>query len=254
MNPTNSSIQQAIELNSQAVALIANRSFEAAIHTLTDALLASKKILHDSVDEADMVASARRSLDQCMIPSKQENRVDSNSSHLGDADSDSDADECVKQEEQGKHFYVYRRAIRIPISIKEATFESSVLISVIIMFNLALAHQLMALEIINKQQASFNGENLLRKAAKLYGLAFNLQRDEGMENTILFTLATINNLGAIYQCLNESAAANKCFQHLLSTLMFLIEAGERPPGGEFEGYFRNTSNLIFHLGSAAAAA
>jgi hypothetical protein len=249
MNPnaTNSSIQQqAIELNNQAVSLIADRSFEAAIHTLTNALLASKQLLHDSVDEDVAMVSVTRSLDQCMSPCKQQSEV-ANYGHLDDAD------ECTKQEDQGEHFYVYSHVIRIPISIKESTFESSVLISVIIMFNLALAHQLMMLETINKQQPPSNGENILKKAVKLYELAFNLQRDQGMENTTLFTLATINNLGLIHQCLKESATANHCFQHLLSTLMILVETGERP--GEFEGYFRNTSHLIFHHhGSAAATA
>ena len=61
-------------------------------------------------------------------------------------------------------------------------------------------------------------------------------------------MATINHLGLIYQSLDENAAAGKCFQQLLSTLIFLIERCERSTAAlavEFDGSFRNTSHLIF---------
>jgi hypothetical protein len=46
-----------------------------------------------------------------------------------------------ERDRQGRH--LYRRAIHIPASI-EATYEASVVISVVITFNLPLTHHLMA--------------------------------------------------------------------------------------------------------------
>jgi hypothetical protein len=58
-------------------------------------------------------------------------------------------------------------------------------------------------------------------------------------------------LRRIKHILEESATAGQCFQQLLSTLMSLIVGGEKSTvalSGEFHGFFRNSSHLIFDHG------
>lgn len=228
------SIQQSISLNSQALTLIDKGNFQAAIPTLSRALKASKQIF-DRADEVESVP-LKRSLDQCMLESRQGIVVDPQSN-----------DECDRQ---GRH--MYRRAIHIPAST-EATYESSGMISVIIIFNLALTHHLMATSETTNNASS---DDTFRKAGRLYELSYSLQQEEPyLEDASLFTMATINNMGLIHHSLGESVAAGKCFGFLLSTLMFLVDCGESREAmmHEFGGFFRNTSHLIFQKGAAAAA-
>jgi tetratricopeptide (TPR) repeat protein len=237
-------IQLAVELNNQAAALIGNGQFEYSIPALTSALKASKNEIIDFADEQDQQNGApikQTSLDECMLAKQ---------SSVQDEQEELSGDDGVDQ-----GCYVYNRPIHIPASSIEetsSTYHSSVMVSVVAIFNLALAHHLTAME--------ENKVNLLRKAAKLYELAHNMQREEEwMGNTSLFTMAIINNLGMIYRCLDESETSGKCFQQLLSTLMFFTDCGgleenQRDVLPAFAGFFRNTSNLIFHCSSAAAAA
>ncbi len=141
--------------------------------------------------------------------------------------------------------YMYRQAIHIPLTI-ESNYQASIMVSVMIIFNLALAHQLSAV-------GSDKKHSKLRKAADLYEISFNLQQDANFKNNnVVFTLATMNNMGIILHKLNDGETANKCFEHLLSTLMFLIDSGEGDVC-ELDGFLRNVSNLISEPCSAAAA-
>jgi tetratricopeptide (TPR) repeat protein len=234
-------IQLAIELNNQAAALIGNGQFKSSFPALTSALKMSKKYLIDFADHEEDQNSApvkQTSLDECMLAN--------NSSVQDDEQEELSDDDAVDQ-----GYYIYNRAIHISASFIEETtrHHSIVMVSVVAIFNLALAHHLTAIE-----EKNFL---LLRKAAKLYELSHNMQiEEEWMENTSLFTMAIINNLGLIYRCLDESETSGKCFQQLLSTLMFFIDCGleNKRAVSEFAGFFRNTSYLIVHHSSGAAAA
>ena len=241
-------LNEAIRLNNHAAMHINSGMFEIAISTLAAALKASRQILDNGAadrKEKDDIFT----LDQCILSAQQdERRLSCNYQNQED---ESDSGDVMYQRQQYKEgpTFLFRRAIEIPTSLDEANdYGSSVMISVIIIFNLALAHQ----------QAGIVGDEIckakLNKAAKLYELAYSLQREESMEGTALFTMATINNLGMIYDSLEETATAGKCFQHLLSTLMFMIDCGESKTISQFEGFFANTSHLIFPHNSAAAAA
>jgi tetratricopeptide (TPR) repeat protein len=223
-------IQFAIELNSQGVTLIENGKFESAIPILSAALKASKEDVSGSpVDEDIVMHPKRTSLDECMVPSSRPHSTDVDQSSASDGQ------------------YVYGSCIQIPSSIKANCYESGIpLVSVAIIFNLALAHQLLA-------ESMDQSDKLLNTAVKLYELAYTLQREECMENTSFFCLATINNLGLIFKCLNKSESAAICFQQLLSMLMFLVDCGASKQVSEYDGFFRNTSHLIFNHKIAAAA-
>jgi tetratricopeptide (TPR) repeat protein len=239
------SIQLAIRLNSEAATMIENGNFESAIPKLTKALTASTDA-HQGFKNSriqrfpeERVGMSRKptSLDECMSASSQQSRVD----------------EEPDQEEQGEahQYYVFRRCIPIPISTETTVyFESPMFIYVVIIFNLALAHQLLAMEC---SDVSESASLLLSKAAQLYELAFNLQQeDEGMENNALFAMANLNNLALVYKSLNNSENAETCFQYLLSILILFVGCGEQI--SEFEGFFRNTASHLVVLKDRASAA
>ena len=147
--------------------------------------------------------------------------------------------------------FVFRRTIYIPTEMETTSYRSKVMVSVAVIFNLALAHHVFAMETDNPEIA----EQLLRKAAKLYELGYNLQRAPAMNSnsSSVFAMAAINNLGQIYERLGERDRARRLFTHLLSTLMMLIDC-RQVNVSQFECFFRSTSHLIFQYGDSAAAA
>jgi tetratricopeptide (TPR) repeat protein len=219
----NSKANLTMELNNSAVSLISVGKYEEAVATLAKALHSSKKGMADAEDDANEPLRMA-CLDQCMAHSPKINDV-----------SDSDDSE--------KKVYIYRQAICIPQDTS-CCYDSAVLSSVIIIFNLALAYQLAAGD-------SDKPSRYLRKAAKLYELAYNLHNEENFESAT-FIMACINNLGLIHEELQDTITAQKCFQHVLSTLMFLVDCGGTN-GSQLEGFFRNTSHLICQKTTAAAA-
>jgi tetratricopeptide (TPR) repeat protein len=216
----NSEANLTMELNNSGVSLISVGKYEEAVATLAKALNSSKKILADA-DDANEPLQMAWCLDQCMAQSPKINDVSYN-------------------DDSEKKVYIYQRAISIPLT----PCEPAVLSSVIIIFNLALAYQLAAGD--SDKRSSY-----LRKAAKLYELAYNLHNEENFESAT-FCMACINNLGLIYEELHDTITAQKCFQHVLSTLMFLVDCGETN-GSQLDGFFRNTSHLICQKTTAAAA-
>jgi len=151
--------------------------------------------------------------------------------------------------------YLYQQAVRIPWNVG-ANYRACVMVSTMVTFNLALANQLASAK---KMAEPADAQSMLRKAVKLYELAFSMQQEEQFDGNTLFTLATVNNLGLIHSQLNDRRAANQCFEYLLSTLMYWNNAttaasdGRPPNAGEFfDGIFRNAA-LIQNSESAPAA-
>jgi tetratricopeptide (TPR) repeat protein len=212
------------KLNNTSAALISAGYYDMAISRLSKALVLSKQFLENS---SESHGSLDVTLDRCMEQSPL----------TGDDDND----------ESERSFFLYERVINLPDGMPFC-YGTSVLASVIIIFNLALAHQLAA-----KKQSSKRSRQYLRKAARLYELAHGLYNENSeFEESAVFIMASVNNLGLIYQELRDANKAQKCFQHLLSTLMFLVDCGEGNVS-EFEGFFRNTSHLIVQETTAGAA-
>ena len=134
-------------------------------------------------------------------------------------------------------------------SIKED--ESSAKISSTVIFNLALAYQLVGMKGNQISRVS------LKKSAKLYELSFLMERGEEQWSDIaLFSMAIFNNLGLIYNALEQKEKAEKCFKQLLANLMFMVERKEGLLSAisEFEGFYENTLHLNFSHVSVASAA
>ncbi len=180
--------QIAIQQNNSAVSLIAAGDYDAAINALSPSALKTYKQIIEEADEHPQ--RVKTSLDQCMTQSP---------ATQGKASSNEDESDQ----------YIYRQAIHIPLEhIVEQTYqESAIACSSAIIFNLALAHHLSAL--VSAKHLS----NKLHKAATLYQLAGNLQRDNAQleNNNVLFTMAAMNNLGVIYHLLEDHETATKFF-------------------------------------------
>jgi hypothetical protein len=135
--------------------------------------------------------------------------------------------------------------IKVP-NMLEATRLHKILI-LITLFNLAVCHHRSAI-INNMDRIS------LGKALQLYELAYAMQMQEDIGMTLTPTLIIMSNVGHIHKILGNNKSSDHCFQHLLSTLMFLIEAGEKDTVWDFDGFFTNILNTIYAHAPAAAGA
>jgi hypothetical protein len=121
-----------------------------------------------------------------------------------------------------------------------------VTLSLIIILNLAMAHHVSAME----QQQSCRRR--LQKALQLYELAHQLQLEENVRSPRA-TMIVANNVGEIHRAVENHSKHAMCLQHLLSTMMFMIDCQLPVSSLELEGFFRNTSQLILHNNCAGAA-
>lgn len=135
-----------------------------------------------------------------------------------------------------------------PISVNDKLPKSKLrtTLSLIATFNLAICHHRTAI-MNNMDRIS------LRKALQLYELAYAIQMQEGIDMTLTPTMIIMSNVGHIHKILGNEDNALQCFQHLLSTLMFLVEAGERDMVWEFDGFFDNILRTVYADSPAAAA-
>jgi hypothetical protein len=110
--------------------------------------------------------------------------------------------------------------------------EFSGLFATVITFNYALATHLSALKC--KEGL------LLQTAANLYKDGFDLERTRGnLSVSPFFLMATLNNLGHLYQVI-DIGRSKRCFEQLLSTLMYVVLSRRARPS-DLHRYFGNTS-------------
>ena len=142
--------------------------------------------------------------------------------------------------------FLYDHGIMIPSNLP-ICYESSVLLSVAIIFNLALAYQLAASNNVDKKA------RYLRKASKLYELAHDLQCDEGLDSVLLIA-ACVNNLGAIFRSSGDERMTGKYFDHLLATVMFITVNGDESARCPcISGFMMNATEKLRHNNAAPAA-
>lgn len=173
---TNSQRRLAVQMNNEAVYQIASGENSKAIENLTFALNECKQIL--ARERRLETEQTILTLDQCMVQSE----------------------EFHYHEGKGvKDCNIYGQGIYIPFDVSLDS-HSNVMISTILIFNLALAQQTLE---------SSPNKNKLTQAARLYDLVFHIQRDGQLRDNVYFMLATINNLGVVYRQLGtRKLAAN----------------------------------------------
>ncbi|KAG7343807.1 hypothetical protein IV203_021815 [Nitzschia inconspicua] len=155
-----------------------------------------------------------------------------------------------------------------------STYLECSMISSIVVFNLALAHHLEAnrlQKLHHEEQSNMSSSDEettsneeiyagFRKAQQLYEIVLNMHRDVQGKNcrcdrggNVVFALAIVNNLGLIHRELHNNDASRKCFQHILSTLMCLTDAGYGDRlFSKLHPFFVNVTPLISNTRVASA--
>ncbi|KAL3925324.1 MAG: hypothetical protein SGILL_000481 [Bacillariaceae sp.] len=140
---------------------------------------------------------------------------------------------------------------RTPLTVSESDMNEHDMdefdLNCIILFNLAIANHMLALE-----EECTKSQRRLKKALKFYEMSFSLQVDLG-SMSITSILALVNNCASIYQTLKRTNRAEKFYKHMLSTLMAMIEIGEASEVGQLEGFLHNATRLILQDVAAPAA-
>ena len=156
--------------------------------------------------------------------------------------------------------YIYRSPIEIPDWYKDLPgHEGNATVSMVVVFNLALAHHMLGNSIkdghidISTFESPYEFRSLIVTAAKLYehALSLNWVQDNEDESP-LFLLATVNNMGQAHQALEDMEQSKFCFSHLLEYLVLFID--QEKGGDIYEPFFASVLHLIFSGSSDSAAA
>lgn len=267
--------------------------FSAAISTITEALGSTKEISGSdnvksiqidpyvtcwsdlSLDEqmlirfpVDTTDIAGRSKSSCYLPQ----RADCTHPISCNNDSNGNSNFLRKENKSGTTKYieselpgVYRKGIYIcGTAVARGKSHQSQLVCMIsiMMFNLGLAHQLLANQQDTQPGCSQSDESkklkgdCLEKSKRLYELAHAAATDEDFETDALFSLAIINNMAFIYKDLNVDDTAEKAFQHLLSSVVCVIEGGDYCHSKYrylLEHFLGNICHLVLQFSAGAAA-
>jgi hypothetical protein len=219
------SMNALLEMNDFASSLIECREYRNALEILNHCLTRVPKHKQSSIDTTIMKRA----------------KASMNSSHIKQL-----ASKPKKNNDDGTGF-IYRNPVRLTES------DSEMATSAVLIFNIAICHHLLALDSfeINRR----NSIKRLRGALKLYELAFHMHSKEGTEGMSLnFSLALINNCAKCYEILGSASKAQRFYDHMLSSLMMLIENGEAQKLDQLEGYLLNASRLILSKDVVAPAA
>merc|ERR1712100_900523 len=127
-----------------------------------------------------------------------------------------------------------------------------IVLQLIIIFNLALAYHLRAIQ----QLVSHDS---LRQVLQLYEVAYRLQVREDIRS-LRFTMVLANNLGQVHRAAGNGSKYAMCLEHVLSAMMFLLDVQQQQQSDQssrglcdLDGFARNTSKLILQAQCAAAA-
>ena len=184
--------------------------------------------------------------------------------------------------------YVHRYPIELPTTEKDGDEQHPISLMVTvqcmtILFNLALAFHLRGMRTPSTTTSSSNHqmqnpidehqrerEFAVQNAIELYELCYEMMGSENMNPGIYFLMNLANNLGHCHGMLHVHDKSKKCFEHLLSMQMYMIDTigfttnGTNNSGLQasaednvmttaLERFFQNTSNLILNDCCASAA-
>lgn len=150
-------------------------------------------------------------------------------------------------EEDGDELFVFKRAMVIPLkAAPPECYDYYVSLSFIILFNLALAYHLRGL--------ATECQRTLRKALRLYEMAYTVHIKEDLTLTALQAMAIVNNMGQIHAELGSSENSQECFQSLLSTFMYVQGAAHEEARNHMDGFVTNVLSFGIQGAKSAPAA
>ena len=171
--------------------------------------------------------------------------------------------------------FVYSRPLRVSKHSIENCHYMGTALSFIVLFNIALAHQLKAIETIPFLVDSKDRMETLKQPMKLYELAYQLQfqckeveqsrlqrscDDTSTGNDHPFDLRLMllmtNNISEIHRLAGNEIKHNHCLEHLLNAVMYMNQVCENEEilsPGEKDGIFDNLAPILKTKVYAAAA-
>ncbi|KAG7372485.1 hypothetical protein IV203_018628 [Nitzschia inconspicua] len=229
-----------IFLNNQGARYIASVDYHSAIDCLSRALYSSRSCVHRPIANINQAT-----LDISFLMEKGYNKMKTAMEN---------EEQSVERETPSD--FIYSSPIYVPESaLLTPGLSTEVAISSIVIFNLALAHHLFAVQ-DQHQCPKQETMTLLAKSMKLYELAIELQQQDAILYTAnyssLFILSSLNNLRNVYRMLDNDNASQCCYQHLLSLLMYLnFHEGCFKTSKDYSAFFNNA--LQQSVGAAPAA-
>jgi len=236
-----SSVALTHRLNDRGAKLLGAGKYEEAINMLVQALK-----LWEQVADDETCPCRHCALEECIIKTLPDSSPLRRHTPLKSAFC-----QPVASEEQACHEldsedrFIYKRPIYAPSKFMQKDHFPGITLSLIIILNLAMAHHLSAIQHNHCRKR-------LQKALQLYELAHQLQLEEEIYSPRA-TMIIANNVGEIHRAVHNYNKHSMCLQHLLSTMMYMIDCRIPVSSIELEGFFRNTSQLILHNNCASAA-
>ena len=273
------------KLSNRASYLILTRYYNESITLLTKALRLSQKHNPTGLD-SQSCASTFCSLDssvgmeenqyQSILNREHEEYCNNQNNVVRHSSSQQEQDELQINSENQDGF-VYSRPLLVPkVCIEEGHYMGKPS-TLIIMYNLALAHHLKAIA-MNDSQSSCSllegySMKVIKQALKLYELTYQLHcentceleqhpklqcnQEESIEQSVTslrFTMIISNNLGQIHRAAGNTEKHQMCLQHLLSTIMYMVDSQIIIlHSSEMDGFYQNVSPLMVPANCARAA-
>lgn len=146
--------------------------------------------------------------------------------------------------------YLFTRALSIPRKAAQSP-ESNALLSKIVMFNLALSHQMVA-----AQRSGVVADNFLRKACRLYQLAYRVQTPTQPQSERQLLPALVNNMSVVYSRIHETERATRAFGGLITLVMNANAIGDPTyrTNANIECFLSNACNAVHTDCQPASAA
>jgi hypothetical protein len=240
------------KLNNHAVAEIGANDFDKAISTLTKAL---KRIQLVIMSGDVMITDTADTADAAMAMSTDGEDMDGryNSSRaLCFEFLTCGSSSFLTSVENGR--ISPRSMFRDPIHLSSTVFDCEIeqceKLSCVIIYNLALAHHLRAME----EQNETSRQSHLHKALTLYEHAHQiLVSEDEIHVSLLHSMAIACNLGHVHHMTGNEPASQVYFQHLLSAILYVVDCGEGGKLKLLDGFFCNVMSLIASVSSAPAA-
>jgi tetratricopeptide (TPR) repeat protein len=143
------------------------------------------------------------------------------------------------------HEFVYREPIHFHDRYNIPSIQE---LSLITMYNMALAQHLKAVE---KKKVS---KSRLMKVLQFYELANILEMTHGLQIGVTYSVAVLNNVAQIYRLVGREEKAQNIFKRLFNTLVYLVDGGNAGQIDQLEGFFLSVSHLIVKEAPVAVAA
>lgn len=272
--PHNSCKAEVISLNNAGLFQLRQGNFSEAVRNLSAALSRSKACMSETRTREISVGSV--SLDLLILNSQKARRDSAaDSSARSSLEKDYDGDTCMEGDVYSQHFEANRegRIYNTPIHLdwdilvsksdedeENDSSDLQVVLSAVIIFNLALAYHLRAAArtASSAPGSSDEASKCLRKSIQLYEYAIQIQREAACmgQSSTLFALSALNNLGDAHSRLGDEAISEAYLRNMLSLLMYLVES--HLVSDEAKTYlslfFDNTFHLVCNRQQNAAPA